>query len=115
MPAVFLVLSGRGGEDEKLLVRLGLSGDDAVRILSELVPRQHPRRDHGNSLPALLAVRPLAAGPIGTSQPPLGTLAAPERACGGGAWARGSWQGRGLGSEGAGRPERWAGPGVFPQ
>lgn len=40
-----------GREDEKVVVRLGLSGDDAIRILSQQVPRQHPRRDHGNSPP----------------------------------------------------------------
>ncbi|KAM9030752.1 transmembrane protein 18-like isoform 3-T3 [Megaptera novaeangliae] len=41
-----LDLSGRGGEDEKVVVRLGLSGGDVVCILSQQVPRQHPRRDH---------------------------------------------------------------------
>lgn len=33
------------------MVRVGLSGDDAVRLLGQLFPRQHSRRDHGNSLP----------------------------------------------------------------
>ena len=49
-----------GREDEKVVVRLGLSGGDAIRILSQQVPRQHPRRDHGNSPPPCPPVRPLA-------------------------------------------------------
>ena len=32
-------------------MRPGLSGGDAIRILSQQVPRRHPRRDHGNSPP----------------------------------------------------------------
>lgn len=57
-----LDLSGRGGEDEKVVVRQGLSGGDAVCILSQQVPRQHPRRDHGKSLPPWPSVRSLSAG-----------------------------------------------------
>ena len=41
-------------------MRPGLSGGDAIRILSQQVPRRHPRRDHGNSPPPCPPVRPLA-------------------------------------------------------
>ncbi|XP_030167601.1 transmembrane protein 18 isoform X1 [Lynx canadensis] len=35
-----------GWGQETVVVRVGLSGDDAVRLLGQLFPRQHSRRDH---------------------------------------------------------------------
>lgn len=83
-----------GREDEKVVVRLGLSGDDAIRILSQQVPRQHPRRDHGNS-PPFPPLRPLARRAARNF--PKRTPVAPDGAFRGGAWGAGSGLGVGPG------------------
>lgn len=95
-----------GREDEKVVVRLGLSGDDAIRILRQQVPRQHPRRDHGNSRP-YPPLRPLAQRAARNF--PTRTPAAPDGAFRGGAW-KGRGSDKGWGPVGA--RSRWAGPGL---
>lgn len=51
-PEAFPVLSNWGGDGKTVVVRVGLSRDDAVRLLSQLFPCQHSCRDHGNLLPS---------------------------------------------------------------
>lgn len=51
-PEAFPARSDWGGDRETAVVRVGFSGHDALRLLSQLFPRQHSCRDHGNLLPS---------------------------------------------------------------
>ncbi|XP_039710950.1 transmembrane protein 18 isoform X4 [Pteropus medius] len=45
-PEALRAVAARGVAGQTAVVRVGFSRDDAVRLLSQLVPRQHSLRDH---------------------------------------------------------------------
>lgn len=94
-----------GAGTETAVVRVGFSGDDALRLLGQLFPRQHSGRDHGNLLLLDRPFGPRYLGPLGVCPHPLST---PTTAEGDGAGLRG---GRGFVVSGLfrGGARRWAG------